>query len=66
MAAGYCKRGKQNRGGVSQLHVDSFVRAGSGVDVPEVLLSVEYNSKSGSMEIRARELRKMSQPDGES
>ena len=49
---------------MSQLHVGSVVKAGGDIDVPEVLLSVEYNSKSGSMKIRVRKLRKMRPPDG--
>lgn len=52
--------------GMSQLGVGSVVKVGyrCDVDVPEVLLSVEYNSKSASLKIRVRKLRRMKRPDG--
>jgi hypothetical protein len=59
-----CRESKSERA-MSQLHVGSVVSASERVDVPEILLSVEYNSKSGSMKTRVRKLRNMRRPDGD-
>ena len=51
--------------GMSQLDVEHVVKFEENVDVPEVLLSVEYNLKSGSLKIRVRKVKRMRRPDGE-